>query len=211
MKAFEKLFGGLKMSWLNVVIFGVIAGVITGIMGSVPAFANTSLHDIAEGYEWWVIFAFVIAANCSKNWESALKIFVFFLVSQPLCFIVEVLAGAITPDMAWYYYRCIWGPATLFTLPGGFIAFYISRQDVLGCIILGLGCSIQALMGMNYVVTMLSTPPFHLLSAIVSFASIFIMIFAIQKSKSRRVTTLAIVVAVAVALLVLTLLTGRIA
>ena len=209
MSVFEKLFGGLKLSWLFVVVFGVVAGVITGVMASIPAIENTSFHDIAVSYEWWLIFAFVIASNCSKNWECALKTFVFFLISQPLCFIVEVLLGTLVPDMALYYYLNIWGPATLFTLPGGFIAFYITRQNVLGAVILGLGNTIQALMGMHYVMQVVATPPYHVLTSILCFASIFIMTFAIQKQGKNRGIALAITLVVTLALVALVLMTGR--
>lgn len=114
------------MGWLAVILFAVVAGAYTGIVGSIPAAEGTSFKDIAISYEWWVIFAVVIASNCTKSWESALKIFVFFLISQPLCFIVEVVFG-LSVDQALYYYCSIWGPATLLALPGGFIA-YLHQQ-----------------------------------------------------------------------------------
>ncbi len=209
MKVFDKLFGGLNMKWLYVVVFAIVAGAITGIAGSIPAIKGTSLHDIAVTYEWWLIFAFVIASNCSKNWESMLKIFVFFLISQPLCFGTEVLLGSLTPDKAIYYYTAIWGPATLMTLPGGFIAFYIRKQNALGSIVLGLGNTIQALMGVSYVNSMLANPPFHLVTVVVCFASIFIMTFAIQKQNKFRVIALLVTLVAIVALVAFALLTGR--
>ena len=91
------------MGWLAVILFAVVAGAYTGIVGFIPASEGTSFKDIAISYEWWVIFAVVIASNCTKSWESALKIFVFFLISQPLCFIVEVVFG-LSVDQALYYY-----------------------------------------------------------------------------------------------------------
>ena len=145
------------MGWLAVILFAVVAGAYTGIVGSIPAAEGTSFKDIAISYEWWVIFAVVIASNCTKSWESALKIFVFFLISQLLCFIVEVVFG-LSVDQALYYYCSIWGPATLLTLPGGFIAYYINRQNVFGSVILGLGNSIQAFLGITYIIQMLGNP-----------------------------------------------------
>ncbi len=210
MHVFEKLFGGLKMSWPFVVVFGIMAGIYTGIMASVPALAETSFHDIAVSLECWVIFAFIIAANCKKSWESALKIFVFFVISQPLCFLTEVFLGTLTPDLAVYYYSAIWGPATLLTLPGGFIAFYIGKQNALGCIILGLGNTIQAIMGLSYLKTMLATPPFHLLTVIICFGSIIVMTLAIQKSTKNRILTFAVVLVATLAILVLAMMTGRV-
>ncbi len=204
-----KLFGGLKMGWPGVILFALVAGVVTGILGSIPATEGTSFRDIAIGYEWWVIFAFVIASNCKKNRESALKIFVFFLISQPVIFAVEVLCGHITANMALYYYSSVWGPATLLTLPGGFIAYYIQKQNALGPIVLGLGCMIQLILGVSYAMQVMQTPPFHLLSALVCFASVAVMTFSIQKSTKNRVATLAVAVGVTALLVVLVVATGR--
>lgn len=207
MQTLRKLFGGLAMSWRTVIVFALIAGAITGVVAVLPFTENTSLRDIAISYEWWLIFAFVIASNCSKNWESALKVFVFFLISQPLCYAVEVaictLAPGLTPnpltlDMALYYYTSIWGPMTLLTLPGGLIAFYITKQNVLGSVILGLGNAIQAILGVYYLTTMIQNPPYHLLTVIVCFASIFVMMTSMQRERKNRAIALGVTVAAAV-------------
>lgn len=207
MQTMRKLFGGLTMSWRTVVVFALIAGAITGVVAVLPFTENTSLRDIAISYEWWLIFAFVIASNCSKNWESALKVFVFFLISQPLCYAVEVVIGSLAPqltpnpltlDMALYYYSTIWGPMTLLTLPGGFIAFYITRQNVLGSVILGLGNAIQAILGVYYLMTMIQNPPYHLLTVILCFASIFVMTTSMQRERKNRAIAYGMTVAAAV-------------
>lgn len=205
-----KLFGGLKMSWLVVALFAVCAGVYTGIVASIPLSDGTSFRDIAISLEWWVIFAFVIAANCGKTWESALKIFAFFVISQPLVYLVEVLVGHLDSGQAWYYYSSIWGPATLLTLPGGFIAFFIKKQNPLGCVVLGLGCALQVALGLSYVLQMLGNPPFHLLSALVCFGSAAVFIGGIQESKERRAATACVALAAVVLLLAVMLLTGRV-
>ena len=82
---------------------------------------------------------------------------------------------------------------------GGFIAYYINRQNVFGSVILGLGNSIQAFLGITYIIQMLGNPPYHLLSAIVCFASILIMTFQIQKDNGNRVISILVPVVVAAA------------
>ncbi len=68
----SRLFGGLKMTWTNVIIFAVGTGVFTGLMALlVPA--NNSFHDIAVNLEAWVLFALIIITNCEKPLESSLK------------------------------------------------------------------------------------------------------------------------------------------
>ena len=57
------------MGWLAVILFAVVAGAYTGIVGSIPAAEGTSFKDIAISYEWWGIFAVVIASTCTKSWE----------------------------------------------------------------------------------------------------------------------------------------------
>ena len=39
------------MGWLAVILFAVVAGAYTGIVGSIPAAEGTSFKDIAISYE----------------------------------------------------------------------------------------------------------------------------------------------------------------
>lgn len=206
----KKLFGGISMGWPAVVVFALVAGAYTGFVGSLPITEGTSFRDIAISHEWWIIFAFVIATNCENGWESALKTFVFFLISQPVCFAVEVLRGQLGADMAWYYYSTVWFVPTLMTLPGGCIAHLVRRQDPLGCVVLGLGCALEALLGVHYAAEMLARPPFHLLTALVCFCAPAVFILQIQQTRKRQALTLAVAVGAVVAVVVLLAATGRV-
>ena len=196
------------MSWIHVIVFAVVAGAWTAAMNMIPITEGTSFRDIAITYEWWLIFAFIIAANCKKSWECALKVFVFFLISQPLIFGLEVVFGGLDAQLAYYYIYSNWGPKIIMTLPGGFIAFFINKQNWLGAIILGLGNAIQAIMGVAYIGEMMKNFPFHILSVIVSFASIFIMVWCIQKEKKFRIASL-VVTALVCAMVIGYLLAGN--
>jgi len=178
----KKLFRETKMNWLTVILFAVITGVYTGLIMLVPFLKDTSFQDIGISYEFWVIFAVIVVTNCRKSREAMLKCFVFFLISQPLVYLVEIAAGKITLSMAIQYYR-FWFVLTILCLPGGFIAFYAKKQNLFGSIVLGLGNSIQMLMGVTYVVLASRDFPHHILSALVSFASIAVMSLCIQKEK----------------------------
>ncbi len=204
----KKLYGSLKMGWLTVILFAVAAGVYTGLVMLVDIFDETSFQDIGIAYEWWVIFAVIIVVNCSKSWEAMLKCFVFFLISQPLVYIVQILLGSLTVDKAWLYYGSIWLPATFLTLPGGFIAYHCKKQNLLGAVILGLGNTIQAFMGISYFYQAFHSFPHHLLSGIVCFASIFIMSFYIQKEKKYRLVSILLGLILAGSLAVLTVASG---
>jgi hypothetical protein len=205
----KRLFGELNMSWLAVILFAAIAGIYTGGILLVDFLKDTSFQDIGISFEWWVIFAVIIVVNCRKNWEAMLKCFVFFLLSQPLVYAVQVLFGDLSPDKALYYYRAIWFPMTLLTLPGGFIAYYCKKQNLLGAVILGLGNTIQALLGVSYFAQAVSNFPHHLLSAAVCLGSIFLMTFQIQKKRPYRFLSVLIPLVLTVTLLILARLSGR--
>lgn len=206
----KRLFGGLKMNWLSVILFAVLAGIYTGTVLLVPFLKNTSFQDIGISYEWWVIFAVIIVVNCEKNWEAMLKCFVFFLISQPLVYLIEVLFGTLPMEMGLYYYRSFWLPKTFLTLPGGFIAYYCKKQNLLGGMILGLGNTIQAALGVFYLGSMIRSFPYHLLSGVVCIASILVMSCSIQKQKKYRLTAILLPIVLVAIVAVLAKATGRV-
>ena len=207
----KKLFGNLKMSWLTVILFAVIIGIYTGVVMLISIFDETSFQDIGISYEWWVIFAVIIVVNCQKNWEAMLKCFVFFLISQPIIYAVEVIFGnEMTWQTAFYnYYLHTWLPATLLTIPGGFIAYYCKKQNWLGAIILALGNTMQAGLGIYYLAQAVKDFPHHILSSVLSFASIVVMGMYIQKEKKYRLISILIPFAFVAVIAVLLKLSGR--
>ncbi len=86
----KKLFGGINLNWKKIIIFAIIAGVYTAIMALIPITKNTSFRDIAIQFEWWILFGIIIIANSKSPVDSALKCFVFFLISQPLVYLIQV-------------------------------------------------------------------------------------------------------------------------
>ena len=206
----NKLFGDLKMKWLTVILFAVVAGVYTGLVMSFDVLKETSVQDIGMTYEWWVIFAIIIVVNCQKNWEAMLKCFVFFLISQPVVFLTEILLGHVTMYMGLYYYRQIWLPMTFLTLPGGLIAYYCKKQNLVGAIILALGNLIQVVMGCSYAIKAISDFPHHIVTVVVCFASVFVMSFCIQKKKKYRMISIVVPFVLMVLVGVLLAATGRV-
>lgn len=204
-----KIFGRLKMGWPQVILFAVVAAVYTGLVMLVPAFKDTSVQDIGTYFEWWVIFAIIIVTNCHKNWEAMLKCFVFFLISQPLIYAVEIVGGNLTVDKALVYYKSTWLFMTFLTLPGGFIAYYCKKQNALGAIILGIGNTILLAMGLTYAVKCYGDFPHHFLSFLVCILAVFAMSFGIQKSKNNRTIALLVPVIFLIALVIIAALTGR--
>lgn len=207
-KNMRKLFGNIKMTWLKVIIFSIIIGIYVGLIMHVSALYNTSFQDIGITHEWWILFAIIIVINCKKNYEAALKCFVFFFISQPLIFAVEVLIGHISYELAIHYYQ-IWFVPILLTLPGGFIAYYCKKENVLGDIILGLGNTLECLLGVHYLLSAIKSFPNHILTTIFCFVVIIITNIYIKTNKKDRTISLLTTVLLSVIIVVGLFVTGR--
>ena len=86
----DKVYGGLPMGWPVVILYAVGTALLTTAFLLIPIFENTSFYRVGVTFEAWVFFAVIIMANCKKPLESALKTFVFFLISQPLIYLLQV-------------------------------------------------------------------------------------------------------------------------
>lgn len=178
------------MTWLRVIIFAVITGVYTGLINSLPFLSflqDTSFRDIAINVDWWVLFAVFIVVNCKKPWEASLKCFVFFLISQPLVYLVE--SPFLGIEVFRYYYY--WFIFTLLTLVGGFIAWYVKKSNVLSAIILSVACGLLGYLGVTYVREFMNKPPHHILSAIFCFAQIIFLIVVLMRGKKEKIIAFA--------------------
>ncbi len=71
----DKIYGGLEMSWLKVIILAVLSAVITSVFLIVPVFKNTSFERMGVYLEAWIFLAICIIANTKKPLEAALKTF----------------------------------------------------------------------------------------------------------------------------------------
>ena len=145
----EKAYGGLDMSWRNVILFAVGTAVLTAFFMIVPIFKDTSFERMGSLFESWIFFAVIIMANCYQKEDTkngsffdkirqplicAAKVFVFFLISQPLIYLLEVPFK----EMGWklFGYYPYWFKWTLATIPMAFIGWYINKKNWLSLIIL---------------------------------------------------------------------------
>ena len=133
-KTIKKLFGGINLTWPKLIVAAVIAGVFTAVMALIPALHYTSFHTIAVTFEVWILFGILIIMNSKSNLDSALKCFVFFLISQPLVYLVQVPFSQLGWQLFGYYkYWFIW---TLLCFPMGFIGYYMKKDKWWGYLIL---------------------------------------------------------------------------
>ena len=172
------------MTWPVIAAFAAIIGIYVGVINQIPILYDTSFRDIAVSYEWWVLFAVLIVSNCKNVKEAGLKCLVFFLISQPVIFLVEL--PSIGLDKVLYYYTKIWLPITLLTLPGGAIAFYAKKQNALGAVVLSIGNTVVALMGVSYFLKLYSAFPRHLLTVVSCAAIIAVLLMGMQQKWKTR-------------------------
>lgn len=176
------------MNWKRLLVFALLAGAYTGLINQVPALAGTSFRDIAVSYEVWVFFAVVIAVSCKKPLESAAKVFVFFLISQAVCFLVEI------PALGWsqaYIYFRMWFVQILLTFPGGYAAYYCKKDNWFGALLCLAGAAFEAIFLTYYAAACLTAFPKHLLTVLFCLFMIFCFAFVLVKKKSFRILVLA--------------------
>ena len=197
----KKLFGEIKMTWVKVIIFALATGIYTGIMALLFP-STSSFHDIAVMFEAWILFAIIIIVNCEKPLEAALKTFVFFLISQPLIYLVQVPFNEMGFGLFMYYKY--WFMITLLTFPGAFIGWFIKKNNILAGIILSVMLVLLVYMGTGYLNTAIYNFPNHLLSAVYCFAIVPVMIYGIFSDKKAIITASAISMVAAAVFLIMT-------
>ena len=188
MKVLKKLFGGLNMTWWKLILFAVIAGVYTGLINQVPFLHDTSLTDPAIHFDRWVLCGILIIMNAKSNLDSALKCFVFFLISQPLIYLVEV------PFLGWSvmgYYRN-WILWTILTFPMGFVGYYMKKDKWWGLGILAPMLVLLAIHYRGYLEQTVFSFPRHLYSTI--FCAVTMLLYAVVIFSEKRVRITGVVI-----------------
>ena len=199
---FGKLFGGMKMTWPRVLLFAVATAVLTALVLVVPFFKGTSFHMIGVTLEAWILFAVFVMANCASPLDSALKTFVFFLVSQPLIYLFQVPFSW----MGWGLFRFYryWFILTLCTFPAAFVGWYITKRSWLSVLIFAPVIVALAWWGFGYLREAAFAFPTHLLAGLFCFGQIALYILAFFPGWKRKavgaVLALATVAALAVVL-----------
>lgn len=130
----NRLYGGIEMTWLKVILLAIGSAVLTAIFLIVPIFKDTSFERMGVHLEAWFFFAILIMANCKKPLESAVKTFVFFLISQPLIYLIQVPFSSLGFGLFGYYKY--WFMMTLATFPMAFIGWFITKKNWLSVLIL---------------------------------------------------------------------------
>ena len=192
----KRIFGGLKWSWPGLILFAVISGVVTGLIALLVPDGN-SFRQIAVTFEAWIVLAVIVAVNCEKPLEAACKTFVYFLISQPLVYLVQVPFHSMGFGLFRYYWP-YWFYWTAAVFPGAFIAWYVKRDDWIAALILSVALAMLILIGSGYLKELISAPPKFLVAALFCFGSVPLLILCILHKRNPRLIAAGIAVLVLV-------------
>ena len=203
-KAIKKLFGGINLTWSKLIIAAVIAGVITAVIAIIPALHYTSFIGITVTFEVWILFGILIIMNSKSNLDAGLKCFVFFLISQPLVYLIQVPFSSMGWQLFGYYrYWFMW---TLLCFPMGFVGYWMKKDKWWGYLILLPMIALTAMSYAGYFSDFLFyMPRFILLSLFCAGAMIFYPV-VIFKNKIIRIVGAALGSAAVIAITVFCLL-----
>lgn len=183
MEKIKKLFGGMDLTWTKVILFAVMAGVYTAVMAILPQTNHTSFADITISFEVWILFGILIIMNSKSALDSALKCFVFFLISQPLVYLIQVPFSSLGWQIfAFYRYWFIW---TMFTIPMGFIGYYMKKDKWWGLLILLPMIVLLAIHYGMFLGKMLYHFPYHMLSMI--FCAVTMLLYPVVIFSEKKV------------------------
>ena len=195
----KKIFGEINLSWKRIIIFAIIAGVYTASMAMIPMAKDTSFADITISFEVWIFFGIFIIMNSKSAKDSALKCFIFFLISQPLVYLVQDVIKHSNLFITYYRNWVIW---TVATIPMGFIGYYMKKDEWWGLLILA---PILVFLGEHYSTYLSKTMfsfPYHLLTTLFCLITLIIYPIAIFNNKKNKV------VGIVISILIILVMTG---
>lgn len=185
-KLLDKIFGGLDITWSRLIIFAIVMGVYTALMAMLVPDGN-SFHDIAVTLEWWILPAILIIVNSKKPLEAASKTFVFFLISQPLVYLIQVPFNSMGWELFRYY--PYWLIITLFTFPAAYIGWYMKKDKWYSGLILSAATILLIHSGYLFALDFDESFPNHIITVIYCFGIIPVFIFGIFKNVVPRIIT----------------------
>ena len=203
----KKLFGEINLTWIKVIILAIIAGIYTAVAAMIPILKDTSFSDLTVTFEVWVLFGIFIIMNSKSAKDSALKCFIFFLISQPLVYLIQ---DVITHSRLFITYYKYWFILTILTIPMGFIGYYMKKNKWWGLLILA---PILLLVGeeySNYLAETMFSFPRHLLTTLFCLATMIIYPIAIFKDKKIKIAGVVCSILIILIMTVLTILNPQV-
>ena len=186
----KKIFRELNLTWKKIIIYSILIGIYTAAVATIPALKYTSFHTIAVTLEVWILFGILIIMNSKSNKEAALKCFVFFLISQPLIYLLQV-------PFSWQgwrlfsYYR-FWFILTVLCIPMGYIGYYMKKDKWWGYLILFPMILITAYSYHTYLSDFMFSYPKYLLICLFCIATM--LIYPLYIFKNKKIKTVGVII-----------------
>lgn len=190
MNKIKHYFGSYDMSWKKVILFSIIVAIYTALINQVTFLKNTSFRDIAINFECWFLFAIFIIVNAKSRKEACLKCFVFFLISQPIIYLIEVPFSS--EGFAIFRYYKTWGIWTLLTIPGSLICYELKRKNLISVLVLSVVIVYLSYMVPYYLKSVIYNFPHHLLSTIFCFVLAIFLSYVLFDNKKYTIILIAI-------------------
>lgn len=196
------LFGGINMSWPVVILFAVATAVVTSVFLIVPIFLHTSFINMGTTFEAWIFFAIIIMSNCKKPLESAFKTFVFFLISQPLIYLIQVPFSEMGWQLFMYYrYWFIW---TLLTFPMALAGWFIKKKNWLSLLILSPMLFYLAFTSANAFLYSFKHFPYQIITAIFCLLQVILYLYAFTSNIAQKLVGFFVPLAAIIVIMILT-------
>lgn len=180
------------MTWLRVIILSVVSAAVVALLNCIPALERTSFVMPAETTEAWIVLAIYIIWNCKGYKDAMCKTFVFFLISQPLIYLIEVPFKALGWGLFNYY--PFWAVVTVLTIPGAALCYRVKKGDIWSALILSVANASMILTGLSRINTVLYEFPRMLISLIFCIAVPFLLIFLLLREKKSRIVAVILAV-----------------
>ena len=185
----KKIFGEINLTWFKLIVMAIIAGVYTALMAMIPVVRDTSFSDLTVTFEVWIFLGIFIIMNSKSPIDSALKCFIFFLISQPLVYLVQDVVNHSNLFITYYRFWVLW---TIACIPMGFIGYYMKKDKWWGLLILIPMLLLTVEEGMGYLSETMFSFPRHLLTTIFCMSVLIIYPLAIFNNKKIKNTGLII-------------------
>ena len=184
----KRFFGDINLTWPKVITMAIIMGIYTAIMAMLSVARDTSFSDLTVTFEVWIFFGIFLIMNSKSAKDSALKCFIFFLISQPLVYLIQDMIEHSQLFNTYYKYWFIW---TIATIPMGFIGYYMKKDKWWGLLILSSMLLLTAEEYAGYLSKTMFSFPRHLLTTI--FCISMLIIYPLAIFKNKKIKTIGVV------------------
>ena len=180
----RKLFFETKPTWARVLLFAVATSILTAAVLRIPGLNDTSIAQLGVTLECWFVFALLIIMNCEKTIEAGLKTFVFFLVGQPLIYLLQVPFYFDGWKIFRFYPR--WGLMTLLTFPGAMLAWYVKKDKLWSGLILSVATGYLSVSCVSYFRACVYHFPYGLVAGLFCGVFAVLLIFVLLRDRKAR-------------------------